>query len=105
MPFLLLVLLELNGGEVMNKLNGGLHRVWLYRTSFLAYKLTMETLYSFPKLTLIIEGISFGLEIIAVVIIFLAIIIALINIVCHLLKRETTQESINAFKRTVFTLL
>jgi len=60
----------------------------------------MEPFYSFPKLTSIIEGIYFGLEIIAVMIFFLAIIVALINIVRHLLKRETTQENINAFKRT-----
>jgi uncharacterized membrane protein len=85
----------------MNKLNGGLYKAWLYRTSFLAYKSIIESFYSLPKLTLIIEGISFSLEIIAVVIIFLAIVVALINIVCHLLKHETTQESINAFKRTV----
>jgi len=61
----------------------------------------MEPFFSFPKLTFIIECISFSLEIIAVVIIFLAIIVALINIARHLLKHETTQESINAFKRTV----
>lgn len=67
----------------------------------MAYKLTVELFYSFPKLTSIIEGISFGLEIIAVVIISLAIIVALINIVRHLLKHEITQDSINAFKRTV----
>ncbi len=85
----------------MKKLNGGLYKAWLYRTSFLAYKLTMEPFYFFPKLTLIIEGISFSLEIIAVVIIFLAIVVALINIIRHLLKHETTQESINVFKRTV----
>jgi len=85
----------------MKKLNGGLYKAWLYRTSFLAYKLTMEPFYFFHKLTLIIEGISFSLEIIAVVIIFLAIVVALINIIRHLLKHETTQESINAFKRTV----
>ena len=82
-------------------MNGGLYKAWLYRTAFLAYKLTMEPFYSFPKLTSIIEDISFSLEIIAVVIFFLAIVVALINIIRHLLKHETTQESINAFKRTV----
>jgi len=61
----------------------------------------MDPLFSFPKLTFIVESISFTLEIIAVVIIFLAIIAALTNIVRHRLKHETTQECIDAFKRTV----
>ena len=49
----------------------------------------------------IIADISFGLEIIAVLMIVAAIIAALLNFVRHLLKHEPSQECIDAFKRTV----
>lgn len=61
----------------------------------------MATFISYSKWVSIIESISFILEVIAVAIIFLSIIFALINIIRHLLKHETTQESIDAFKRTI----
>ena len=49
----------------------------------------------------IIADISFGLEIIAVLMIFAAILAALLNFVRHLMKHEPSQECIDAFKRTV----
>lgn len=60
----------------------------------------MNLLSSFPKLISIIESISFGLEIIAVIIILFAVLLALINLFRHLFMHETTQECINVFKRT-----
>ena len=49
----------------------------------------------------IIADISFGLEIIAVLMILAAILAALLNFVRHLMKHEPSQECIDAFKRTV----
>jgi len=49
----------------------------------------------------VIADISFGLEIIAVLMIVAAIIAALINFLRHLMKHEPSQECIDAFKRTV----
>jgi uncharacterized membrane protein len=60
----------------------------------------MNPLFSFPKLISIIEGISSGLEIIAVGIILLAIVTALINLIRHMIMHDTTQICIKAFKRT-----
>ena len=57
----------------------------------------------FPKdfLTSLIEDISFGLEVIAVLIILTAIISALFNFVRHLFKHEPKQDYVEAFKRSV----
>ena len=49
----------------------------------------------------VVADISFGLEIIAVLMIVAAIMAALLNFTRHLLKHEPSQECIDAFKRTV----
>ncbi len=61
----------------------------------------MATFFSPYNLKSIIESVSFVLEIIAVAIIFLSVFFALLNIFRHFLKHETTQECIDAFKRTI----
>jgi len=61
----------------------------------------MEPLASNPQLTSLINNIAFVLEIVAVIIIFTAIVIAIINYARHFFHHETTQECIDAFKRTV----
>lgn len=73
----------------------------LYRRFELTYKLTMEPIKYYPNLIKIIETVSFGLEIIAVLIISVSILVALFNLLRHLLKREAAQICINSFKRVV----
>ena len=61
----------------------------------------MIDLIAYPFIENIIANISFGLEIIAVLIILFVIITALFTYAKHLLHHDPTQECINAFKRSV----
>ena len=61
----------------------------------------MIDLIPFEAVAMIIADISFGLEILAVLVILTAIITALITYAKHLLHHDPTQECINAFKRSV----
>jgi len=61
----------------------------------------MLNFFSYANWTTIIEGISFFLEIIAVLIILISILLAIFNLLRHFLKHDSTQGCIDAFKRLI----
>lgn len=65
------------------------------------YKILMALLLSYPKWAVLVESISFLLEIVAVLIIFISIIIAISSIIRCLFNRETAQQGIDTFKHTI----
>jgi uncharacterized membrane protein len=61
----------------------------------------MSKFFSFANWASIIEGISFSLEIMAVLIILTSIILAIFNLLRHFIKHDSTQGCIDAFKRLI----